>query len=52
MYCGSFLERQSEFLSLLRIYNGDYRRTVIYIEMQLLSKENEKMKVLFETKLE
>jgi len=52
MYCGSFLERKGEFLSLLRLYNGDYRRTVITIETQLLSKESEKMAEVFSTKVE
>ena len=52
IYCGAFVEKRGEFLTLLRIYNGDYRRTILSIEIQLLSKENEKMKELFETKLD
>lgn len=51
IYCGSFVEKQGEFLSLLRVYNGDYRRTVISIENVHLSKETEKMDEVFKAKL-
>lgn len=52
IYCGAFTNEQGEFISLLRIYNGDYRRTVISIETKILAKEAKEMTDLFETKLD
>lgn len=47
LYCGMFLDRKGEFLSLLKIYNHDYRRTVISIEVAIISKEIDKMQEIF-----
>lgn len=47
LYCGMFLDRKGEFLSLLKIYNHDYRRTVMSIEVALISKEIDKMQEIF-----
>lgn len=52
IYCGSFAEKKGEFITLLRVYNGDYRRAVLSIEMTILNKETETMNELFANKLE
>ena len=52
LYCGSFMEKKGEFLTLLRLYQGDYRRTVVSIETKHLTKEVEEMTNLFGARIE
>lgn len=47
IYCGAFIDKQGDFLSLLRLFSGDYRRAVMAIETSILEKETEKMAEIF-----
>lgn len=51
IYKGAFPNQEGEFITLLRLYNGDYRRAVITIETKLLEKEATEMNELFGAKL-
>ena len=52
IFCGSFPDKTGEFIGMLRLYNGDYRRSVINIEHTLVNKETEYMKEMFGARLE
>ena len=52
IYCGAFLEKRGELITLLRLYNGDYRRVVLSFESVNATKETEKMDEIFKARLE